>query len=390
MKSANGKGKKSSSRRNDGYSVYEHKASGLWAWAATIGYLPSGNPKRKTGYAKTRDEAVAAAQAIAIKHRNGGFVPTSKDSTVAEYLEAWLDLHVRPHLEPKTISFYETNVRVHIVPAFGKVKLRQLTSGHIQKLINEKTAAGKSASTVHGILRTLRTALTKAWREDLVEQNQAQKVSMPKLEQKRPSFFTPAQAKKLAEAVQNHPLRNLFLFTLATGVRVGEVTGLTWNVVDMPRRLASLEQQLQRVNGELILKRLKSRSSRRNLHLSQTAYDALQDQKSAQLINPAENPLNLVFLNHEGRPIDPKYLDEHLKAILKAAELPQLSFHKLRHTAATLAVAAGVELHQVKEMLGHSQIALTANLYAHALTDAQRKAADKLDQVLRDGKLPED
>jgi integrase len=91
--------------------------------------------------------------------------------------------------------------------------------------------------------------------------------------------------------------------------------------------------------------------------------------------------------NSAGRPIDPKNIDKHLKAVFAKAELPPMSFHKLRHTAATLMVAAGVELHQVKEQLGHSQISLTANLYAHGLTEAQKKASDTLDRVLREGRL---
>jgi integrase len=150
--------------------------------------------------------------------------------------------------------------------------------------------------------------------------------------------------------------------------------------------------QLQRIDGTLMLRGLKSTSSRRTLPLASLAVEALREEKARQLVLSAAlgndfNPLNIVFLNSEARPLDQRYVDRHLKEILVKAGLPKLSFHKLRHTAASLLVAAGVDIHQVKEQLGHSQISLTANLYAHGVSQAQRRAANKLDSVLRTGDL---
>lgn len=381
-------------RRNDGYSVYYHKPSDRYEWIVTTGYDENGRAIRVRGYEKTRSEAVAKAQTAALNHRKGGFVPLGKDSTVAEYLDQWLDLHVAPYKEPKTTSFYRGNVTTHLKPFLGKRKLRQLSPQEIQKMIATRQSEGLSASTLHGILRTLRTALSTAWKEGLIEQNVAQKVTMPKLEQRPPEFLTPQEARKLLEASRGHFLQNLLSFTLATGVRIGEATGLTWDRVDLARRQAAIQHQLQRIDSNLVLKRLKSKSSRRTLALSQSAIDAIRDERSRHLLlestlGPDWNPLNLVFLNPEGRPYDPKNVNVHLKSLMKSAGIRPMSFHKLRHTAATLMVAAGVELHQVKEQLGHSQISLTANLYAHGVDEAQRKAVNKLDQILQSGVLPD-
>lgn len=379
-------------RRNDGYSVYERKSEGRWEWSVTTGYDSEGKQVRSRGYARTRADAVAAAQQVANKNRKGGFVAVSKDSTLAEYLDQWINLHVEPYKEPKTTSFYRSNIETHLKPFLGKKKLRQLTAQDIQAVIAQRKTEGRSSSTLHGILRTLRTALQTAWKEGLIEQNVAQKVTMPKLEQRKPDFLTPEEAKRLLQASKGNPLESLIAFTLATGVRLGEVTGLTWECVDLARNQVDISQQLQRVGSKLVLKRLKSKSSQRTLHLSNTARTALVEEQNRQAdlrsqLGEDFNPLNLVFLNTEGRPLDPRNVDKFLKQALHKAGCRPISMHKLRHTAATLMVAAGVDLHQVKEQLGHSQISLTADLYAHGVNEAQRKAADRLDQVLNSGTL---
>lgn len=385
------KNRKSRTRRNDGYSVYKHR-SGRWEWLVTVGYHENGTQKRLRGYAETRDDAVASAQAAAHKKRSGTFVPTTKDSLLEDYLWAWLELRIKPHREPKTVSYYEANIKHHLAPTLGKTPLRKLTAQAVQKLINDKLADKKSPATVHGIIRTLRTALTTAWKEGLIEQNVAQRVTMPKLEHKDAQYLQPADARALLDASVGHPLENLIAFTLASGVRIGEATGLTWDNVDLERKEVAIVHQLQRIDGKLVLKGLKSKSSRRALALSDIAFDALNRAQftsawaKANLSGEA-SAMNLVFVNPEGRPIDPKYAHHHLKKLCVAAGVKEVGFHKLRHTAATLMVAAGVELHQVKEQLGHSQIALTANLYAHNVTEAQRKAVDKLDEVLKRGKI---
>jgi integrase len=253
--------------------------------------------------------------------------------------------------------------------------------------MNDKHAEGLSANFVRGLRAVLRSSLTQAWKQGLIEQNVASRTNAPKIEHKDPEFLTPGEAQRLLQAAKGEFLEPLIAFTLATGVRIGEVSGLRWSDVDFNRETVSIAKQLQRVGGKLILKDVKSKSSRRTLHLSGIALNALQQQRASTLLDAHENPLGLVFLNHEGRPLDPKYVDDHVKRIMRTAGVRVMSFHKLRHTAATLMVAAGVELHQVKQQLGHSQISLTANLYAHGVNEAQRKAANKLDAVLRRGSL---
>ncbi|MBA3726604.1 MAG: site-specific integrase, partial [Armatimonadetes bacterium] len=183
--------------------------------------------------------------------------------------------------------------------------------------------------------------------------------------------------------IKLHPLGPLFTFALFTGVRLGEATGLRWEDVDFENKTARIQVQLQRIDSKLVHKGLKSPTARRTCPLTEQAVDALREAKISQIVGGYENGMNLVFLNPEGWPLDPKYIDKKLKEVLANACLPVMSFHKLRHTAATLMVAGGIPIAQVQKLLGHSQISLTANLYAHADLEAKRRAMDVYEQLFR-------
>lgn len=412
-------------RRAHGYSVYQRKSDGRWGWAVTTGTLPNGNPQRIQGICKSKTEATDKALSILGKHKAGLHIPTGKDRTVTEFMNEWLELYIRPHREPKTTSYYEGMIKNHITPTIGKTPLRKLTAAQVQKMLNDKAKpflvpikppknketgqerpegevdAPKekevrlSAETLRGIRATLRSALTRAYRDGLVAENVGSRVDTPKAKHGEREFVTAEDAGKLIAEAGNHPIDRLIVLTLQTGMRIGEVTGLTWADVDFEGETVKIRGQLQRVQSKLVLKSLKSHRAARTLCLTKTALDALKDQKAYQLIqvsnrldSEAYNPLNLVFLNVEGRPLDPKFVNDHLKALMTKAGLKAVSFHKLRHTAATLMLAAGIPLTQVRDQLGHSQIALTANIYGHAVPEALRTAANALERMMQPKRTP--
>lgn len=373
-------------RQNNGYTIGRRENGGWWS-RVTIGYDSKGRAKRKAFYGKTREDVLRKAQTFALKRDAGGFAPASRDVTVGAWLDRWLETFIKPNREPKTLKSYSDCIRIHLSPALGRTPLRKLVSQDVRKLLLEKEKDGLGSSSLRNIRATLRAALNQAWKEGLIEQNVAAKVTPPKVQPKEPTHLEPGEAAYFLESIEGHHLAPFFAFALSTGLRLGEATGLRWEDVDFERRTASIRVQLQRVDGKLVHKSLKSASSRRDLHLPDLAIEALESARGFQLVETPLNPLDLVFLNSEGRPLDAKYVDKHLKAVLVRANLKPLSFHKLRHTAATLMVAAGVELHQVAKHLGHSQISLTANLYAHGVSESERKAADTLGDVLKRGKL---
>lgn len=358
---------------------------GRWEARVVVGYNDNGNPIRKSFYGETEKQATDQALQFRVKKETGGFAPVTKDATVGEWLDRWLEVYVQPNREPKTYQYYEGFIKLHIKPELGKVGLRKLTTQQVQHLLNEKKRKKLSSSTVHGVLRTLRAGLNAAWKEGLIEFNVASRATPPKLENKQVDALSREEVGKLLSNSVDDPLHSLYKFAIATGVRIGEASGLTWDCVDTVGKIAQINKQLQRIDGKMTLKDVKSRSSRRPVALSASAVSALQDRKAVSVLSEQSNPMNLVFVNTDGRPLDPKYVDEHLKAACKRAGVRPVSFHVLRHTAATLMVAGGVPLHTVMKQLGHSNISLTANLYGHLVKEAQQNAVDRLDEVISKG-----
>jgi integrase len=379
-----------STRVAQGYSVFQRKDK-RWGWAVTIGYDPvTGNPQRRSGTCKTQKEAIDLAVSASVKAKQGELQPSGRDTLLSAFLADWLETYVRPHRQPMTTSYYERMIRLHIVPKLGHVKLRKLTPMMVQTLINEKSkpmtdGTKLSTETVRGIIATLRSALTQAFKNGLVAENVVKRVTMPKQDRKDPEYLQPAEVARLLEAAKNHPLHGMFALTVLTGLRFGEVSGLTWDDIDFETRTIKVEKQLQRIAGTLQLKSLKTTRSKRKLHMSETARTILEGIKVDQAIKlaPGQNPMRLVFLNSVGNPLDAKYVDVRLKELMARAGLKPMSFHKLRHTAATLLLASGSPLTVVRDQLGHSQITLTANSYGHAVPTALRDAAEQLESLFK-------
>ena len=323
--------------------------------------------------------------------------------TVGQYLEYWLEQHVKMHLEPRTVRTYGQLVNLYWKPLIGHYKLSKLTPQIIQVTINrfaklgpkgdEANPAPLSAKTVLDARGVLRSALNTAWKEGLIVSNPALKVSAPKAAERIAVYLSVEDACKLIDSSRTHNIGPLIEVALMTGLRLGEATGLTWDDVDFESGSIRVRQQLQRVEGLLILKGLKSRSSRRTLSLPQEGIDALKEQRNRQLMAASQekspkpyNSMSLVFTSVLGRPLDGTAIDGTLKILCRNSGVPEISFHKLRHTAATHMAAAGVPLNIVKDQLGHSQIGLTANIYSHAVPAAQRQASETLGGILRKAK----
>lgn len=383
---ANGRKK---TRRTGQGTVYQRK-DGRWEGAITHGYNEQGNPKRHRVIKATRDEAVKALNDIIVKLSLG--VPVHEEKqTVNDFLDYWLKETVEGKA-PKTYRFYEQMTRLYIKPTAGHIALGKLNAQHVQALLNKYRDQGLSARTVSGIRATLRAALNTAWKWNLIRENPALRVTAPKIEKSEAIYLTPKEASTLVDKSSRHHIGRMIELALLTGLRIGEITGLRWEDVDFEGHVIRIRKQLQRVDKVLQLRDLKSQSSKRVLALGETGMDCLKRQRAEQLLwstgkdesKDSFNPLNLVFTDKGGKGLDPKTVDKFLKGFAELAEIKKtISFHKLRHTVATHMAANGVPLHLVKDQLGHSQIALTSNTYAHAVPTALRSAAEQIEAIMK-------
>jgi integrase len=367
-------------RGNNEGSIY-HRSDGRWEAMLT---LPDG--KRKSFYARTRQEA-ARRLAAALRDRDAGLPVVAERQTVGQYLERWLDV-ARPTIKPRTWTRYAQLLRKHAIPVLGHGSLARLTPQAVQGLYAAKLEEGLSSTTVHHLHAVLHRALHQAFRWSLVSRNVCDLVDPPRMRRHSLQVLTPEQVRTFLEAASGHRLHALFVLAVTTGLREGELLGLHWRDVDLDAATLQVRSNLQRTEAGLVIDTPKTDASRRQVALTVAAVTALRQHRTRQLeerlaLGGEWDDRGLVLCNLLGRPIEASnLLQREYYPLLKRAGLPHVRFHDLRHTAATLLLLQGIHPKVVSEMLGHSQIGITMNLYSHVLPSMQRDATAAMDRLL--------
>lgn len=368
-------------RANNEGSVRQRK-TGLWEARVTV------NGKQRSLYGKTRAD-VSRKLREALRDAEGNIPIAPQRMTVDQYLSQWLVSSVKPSVRPSTYQSYEMHVRVHLSPQLGRVRLSQLTPQHVQDMMNRLLESGRSPMTVLHIRATLRKALGQAVKWGMIQRNVAGLVDPPKVTRYRVEALTSEHAGQILAAIRGHRLEALFTVALAAGLRQGEALGLSWKDVNLQAGQLQVRNALQRINGKLQLVEPKSARSQRTIPVPGSAVESLRRHRALQHRERLAAGSNwtdsgLVFTTALGTPLDGPNVTRMLQRALAAAGLPRHRFHDLRHDCATLLLAQGVPMRVVMETLGHSQISLTANTYAHVVPTLQREAADKMNSVLND------
>jgi integrase len=361
-------------------SVYRRKSDGLWCAQAFTG------TQRKYIYGKTRHEVIQKLRAAQLAFGDG-FKSQQVPPRLDEFLRTWLETTVKPRVRPLTYAGYKVNVEKHLIPTLGRIKLDQLTPDHIQRMLNNRLAAGLSTKTVAYVHQVLRTALALAVRWELVSRNVAKLVDKPRVEHKPINPLTPAEARTLLSVIRGHRLEALFSVALSLGLRQGEALGLRWADVDVDNGTLHVRNQLQRIAGRLTLVPPKTAKSRRTLVMPPLTVDALRQHQKRQVAEKTWagskwTETDLVFANRTGGPTQARRVIEQFHDLLERAGMRRIRFHDLRHSCATLLLVQGVSPRVVMEVLGHSEIALTMNAYSHVVPELQRDAADRMQSIL--------
>lgn len=369
---------------NEG-SIFE-RDDGRWCAVLNLGW-EGGRRRRKYVYGATAAEVQEQLLKARTDHAAG--LPVSTDrQTVEHFLRDWLENSVRPSVRVATYRSYEQTVRNHLILELGRLPLRKLGPQHVRAMLNRKLAAGLSARSVAYLRVVLRAALNQARKWNLVARNVAELVEPPKCERFRIEPLSPEQARALLEAAKGTRLEALYAVALACGLRMGEVLGLRWQDVDLEQDRVAVSQALQRQKGRgLVLTETKTDRSRRTIALPAPLVAALRAHRVHQLeerlaAGSRWQESGLVFTSSVGTPIEPRNLFRSFKAALNRAGLPDIRFHDLRHSAASLMLAQGVPLRVVMEVLGHSSISLTANTYSHVMPSLVQDATEKVAGVL--------
>jgi len=371
--------KKKEKRRGHGEgSYYQTTVKGIEYYVKEIS-LPDG--RRKKFYGKSKRELHAKETDF---HRKQMATQKRSDQTVRQYLAAWLEI-TRNNCRPNTYISYEYLIRKHIAPAVGAVRLDALTPQHVQKMIDKSKA---SAIVINRARACLRNAMNYAIDNGIVDmaKNPASKVKVPREPEAIIKVLTEAEAKQFFAVLKNYRIGMLFVTAAITGMRSGELLSLQWKDLDLKNRKITVRCTLNRKNrkGE----DPKTDESKRIITIPQRLASGLAEYKLSHDEHGTlkksrglwqEN--NLVFSSIVGTPLWDRNIKRILRDALKKAGLPDMRFHDLRHSAATLMLAMGIKLSVVRDILGHASIK-TTDRYTHVLEGMRIAAADKMDDIL--------
>jgi integrase len=374
-KNANGEGSKAR-RRKDGR--YETRA---------VLDTPLGR-KRVSFYVKTDKEANdQKIEALANQNR-GILFSDPKGLTVDEYLQSWLSDTARYQVSEGTFLRYERTCRNHLLPFFGRLRMRDLTPTHVRAFKARKIEEGLNPNTVGVMQGVLNVALNQAVDDGLLPANPAARVKKAAARGESPmralSNEEPSRLIAAAEATRDEALITL---ALRTGMRQGELAALRWEDLDLSdaKRGTVTVRRSADTRTQTRISTTKTGEERR-VGIGARTVATLKAHKKRQLeermgTSSWADP-GLVFLNTRGRIRRRDSVMRSLRRLLVQAGLPaEVRFHDLRHTAATLAIKQGIPIPTVSKMLGHSDPAMTLRRYAHVLEDMRQEAARAMDDL---------
>lgn len=372
---------RSKHRGNGAGSVYQRKADKLWVAALSIA------GQRVTAYRHTRHDAEEALRLLR-KAREENRPLRDGRQPLGDCLADWLR-DVQPSISISTRQRYESVIRLHIEPAFGRTQIGKLSPAMIQALYRELQAAGKRRPLLNTIQTVLHQALRRATQWDLISRNPADYVSLPRAEPRQGpgTALTLEEAQRFLTAAEaDSEWWPYWITALTTGLRPGELLALRWSKLNLETAELTVAATLEREGGLRVKELTKSRRER-IVPLLPLAVDALRKHRLSQAerrlqAGPAWQNLDLVFTAAHGRIIEPKIQHRRLTRVLDAAGLPHLRPHDLRHSAASLLIALGVDPVTAALILGHSRASLTLDLYSHSSSERAREAIGRLGRAL--------
>lgn len=371
-----------SKRANGEGSIYK-MADGRWRAVIDLGTGADGRRRRKSKIAKRRADAVALLRELQAE-RESGFVAQSGPPRLTDYLSQWLS-GLSTRSAPNTIALYRNAIDRHIDPVIGGVRLDKLTAVQVMGLLNSWRDSGVGNRTQQVGLAVLSHALQSASEIGLIRSNPAAKIKPPKSAREEIDPFGADEVRRIIEAARVEDLHLAPIVLLfACGLRFGEMAGLPRRCVDLAAGTIRIEQQLttDAGTGKTILGPTKTTRSRRNIDLPEIAIDALS-QHLALMVSLGRAGDDLLFRGRQGGYLaNRNFRERPWKRTLARAEVRERPPHHARHTYATLALSAGVPVHVVSAVLGHSRASITLDLYSHYLPAHQQSARDAIGKLI--------
>lgn len=381
-------------RNAQGSGTIRQRKDGRWEARYTVGRDPgTGKQIQRSVYGATQKEVRQKLSQAVAAIDSGTYTAPSK-MTVGQ----WLDIWQRDYLggvKPFTVLNYSQHIKNHIKPALGVMKLEALNAHTIQGFYNSlgKPQGGKpglSAKTVKCIHGVLHKSLSQAVKVGYLRFNPADACELPRIERKEIKPLDNEEIAAFMEAIQGHRFEAVYLVTLFTGLRRGEVCGLTWDCIDLDLGTILVNKQLQSVPGQPGEFRLVSSKNGKGRTI--TAAPFVVDVLRRHKVQQAEMRLkagslwqdnNFVFCNEIGERLSPNTVYHNFKRIAASIGLPEARLHDLRHSYAVAALRAGDDIKTVQGNLGHHTASFTLDTYGHVTEEMKRASANRMEAFIK-------
>ena len=342
---------------------------------------------------KSRGEVVTKLQKKQDDLKKNKYVEPNR-MLYSEYLDKWLDFKENnAQLKRSTISGYKLYIDRHIKPELGAYAIQKITLPMIDKFYGDKLKEGIQPRTIHNFHTIIHNSLKQAVKDLIIPFNPAENATLPKVQSKEMQFLTVEEVKRVLDIASHYgsnkdgsvsKRNNLsyypaLLLEVYTGIRRSELLGLKWKYVDLDNGIIKIEETLIETKDDIFIDTPKTESSRRVIAIPQPVIDILKKQKEIT------GNYEYVFTSKLGNPFNPRNFNRFFYSILDKAGIKRsVRVHDLRHTHVSLLLTQGVNPKEIQKRLGHASFGTTMNIYAHIMPDADRKAADKLTELLTD------
>jgi len=372
------------------------RADGRWQAVAYLGKTAEGKPFRKTFYGKTKSEALHKVE-LARSAYLTGVITLDDRRTFRDWVDSWLVSSAPLTCKESTVTWYRDMLTRHAMPILGGLRLQQIRPFHLEKVMTSLESQGLSVGTQKGVRSAINVALAAAERNELIQSNPVRKTRAPKVKDdtkvRNPEPFKEEQIPELIQRMKEDPRGIIYLFLLATGMRRGEALALTWkDFGDSDEGFsAKVSKQLQEIRiiapdgGTVVERRVsspKTKSGYRFVPITDELWENLRDHRMKQRSQGfGWNDEDLVFQSSSQTPYWPSNVTSAWSRLLMKAGIKHTQLHGLRHTFATLSLKKGAPLEAVSQMLGHSRIEITKNLYARNVPGAGRRAVEAFNPI---------
>ncbi len=376
-------------KRANGEGTIRQRKNGLWEGLYTAGRDADGKMIRKSVYGKTQKEVVKKLTAVTNDLNTGVYISPDQ-ITVGQWLDIWHADYLGS-VKKSTAAQYLYHIRQNIKPYIGNVRLQKLTAPMIQNLYKNRleTLSPKSIKNLHGCFHK---ALNQAVLCQYIKSNPSLACQLPRVEKKEMAVLTGEDLKRFLDEIKGKPYEHVFFCTVFTGLRESEIIGLSWDCIDFKKGIIKVYRQLKRErqssnSNEYVFDSLKNGKTR-SISPAPVVFDVLKAVRREQAKNGLKygsaysNPDNLVFTDEIGNHLCSPTIWKHFKTHVKEIGRPELRFHDLRHSFATISLENGDDIKTVSENLGHATVAFTLDVYGHVTEKMKKDSADRMQQFI--------